>query len=401
MSDPGTDVVGPADGTATSSRREMSEGGFTGELPGPVQAAAPARRPGSVRRTSNLDVTRRTGSSGSFSPVASIVGSARDLLTVGGPARAVVLGTARLGVTIDESGAISGVEQDPGDPSCAPLVGVRSGFGFRSSTKDLLTALDGSLLGLLVDDLSGAPAPSGYASIRERKLGGETVELPPPTPVALPTGGFDPSVLPPGFDLASLPAGVDLAALAAMAGRASTQTDVCAGWRAQGIPTRRRQEGRELPFDDEPPLAPSLVSDDDEAWHDMAELAPGQTRRIRRLDLTPDGDVLLADVMFRDSIVDPDGTPRVVHEYAVSATIDRSTLAIRTIHADPRALPFVTDCPLAADSAAFLVGETVHDLRRRVKQISRGPASCTHLNDLYRSMADIAVLADALDSVRS
>jgi hypothetical protein len=128
----------------------------------------------------------------------------------------------------------------------------------------------------------------------------------------------------------------------------------------------------------------------------MPDLAPGQTRRIRRLDLVPEGSDLLADVMFRDSSVDPDGTERVVHEYAVSATIDRESLTITAIHADPRALPFLSDCPLAADSAAFLVGETVHELRRRVKAISRGPASCTHLNDLYRSMADIAVLAGSV-----
>lgn len=353
----------------------MSEGGFTGELPGPVQESAPPRRAGSIRRTSHLDVSRRPGS---FSPVASIAGAARDLLTSeDGP---VELGTARLRVGIDETGVIDSVDQEPSQPSCTPLVGIRTGFGFRSGTKELLGELDGSLLGLLVDDLSGAPAPSGYASIRERKLSGETVDLSSP-PMGVPV---------------SLPGGLTAEAMAAMAVRASSQTDVCAGWRAQGIPTLRRTEGRELPFEDDPPVAPSLVSDDPLAWHEMPELAPGQTRRIRRLDLVVDGTDLLADVMFRDSTVDPDGTPRVVHEYAVSATIDRETLTITRIHADPRALPFVSDCPLAADSAQFLVGETVQQLRRRVKEISRGAASCTHLNDLYRSMADIAVLAEAL-----
>jgi hypothetical protein len=356
----------------------MSEGGFTGELPGPVQESAPVRRAGSIRRTSHLDVIRRPGS---FSPVASIAGAARDLLTTAdGP---VELGTARLRVGIDGTGVIDADDQEPSRPSTTALIGARTGFGFRSGLKGLLSELDGSLLGLLVDDLSGAPAPSGYASIRERKINGETVDLSPP-PMAVPV---------------SLAGGLSeeaMVAMAAMASRASTQTDVCAGWRAQGIPTLRRTEGLDLPFEDDPPVAPSLVSDDALAWHEMPELAPGQTRRIRRLDLVVDGNDLVADVMFRDSIIDPDGTPRVVHEYAVSATIDRETLTITRIHADPRALPFLSDCPLAADSAQFLVGETVPQLRRRVKVISRGAASCTHLNDLYRSMADIGVLAAAL-----
>jgi hypothetical protein len=366
--------------TEAGGATETSEGGFTGTLPGPVPEPAPVRAAGSVRRTSHLDVSRRPGP---FSAVASIAGAARDLLTTG--EGSVELGAARLAVGIDEAGVVDAVAQDPVDPSCRALVGARTGFGFRSATKELLGRLDGSLLGLLVDDLSGAPAPAGYASIRERKLAGEPVDLAPP-------GGAGAAAA------ASLPPG-GAARLAAGAGplsRAATQTDVCAGWRAQGIPTRRRQEGRELPFDDEPPLAPSLDGDDPLAWHAMPVLAPGQTRRIRRLDLRAEGDVLAVDVMFRDSLVDPDGTARVVHEYAVAATVDRATLVIRSIHADPRALPFLTDCPLAAGSAAFLVGEPVHDLRRRVKQLSRGPASCTHLNDLFRSMADVAALAGHL-----
>jgi hypothetical protein len=266
---------------------------------------------------------------------------------------------------VDERGAIDDVDQEPRRPSCQALVGARPGFGFRSGVKDLLAELDGSLLGLLVDDLSGAPAPAGYATIRERKLRGE--------PEAGPAGTRE--------------------AMASADSRAGSRVDICAGWRAQGQPNQRRLAGLPRPFEDSPPVAPSLVGDDEVAWHEMAPLESGVTRRIRRLDLSPQGSVIKADVMFRDCIVDPDGTARVVHEYLVSATIDRVTLAFVAMSADPRALPYPTDCPLAADSAALLVGETVHGLRRRVREISTGPASCTHLNDLYRSMADIAPLA--------
>ena len=54
----------------------------------------------------------------------------------------------------------------------------------------------------------------------------------------------------------------------------ATNVDVCAGWRAGGIPTIRRQTGGEMPVE-VPPMAPSLASEDPMAWHAMAPLAVG------------------------------------------------------------------------------------------------------------------------------
>jgi hypothetical protein len=330
-------------------------------LPGPVQEAAPARRPGSLRRTSHLDVSSRPGG-GMMSPAA-IAGTARDLVTpLDG--EAVIAAEARLAIAFDEAGLVSTVEQHPAEPPCDALVGTRVGFGFRSSVKDLLVELAGTPLGLLVDDLSGAPAPSGYGAIRERIVLG----IPDPP-------------MPPGIT-----------------GGVSQQTDVCAGWRAGGLPTHTRETGSPMPFADTPPVAPSLVSDDRLAWHAMPALGLRQSRRIRRLDLWADGDQLHVDVMFRDSTVDPDAdlTERVVHEYEVTATLDRATRTIVAIDAEPRSLPFPTDCPFAAGSAALIVGQRADTLRTSVREVSRGPVSCTHLNDLYRTMADIASLVDLL-----
>jgi hypothetical protein len=330
-------------------------------LPGPVPEAAPPRRPGSVRRTSHLDVTSRAGAG--FMGLVSIAGAARDLVTRDAGSAAVV-DDASLAITFDDVWRIASVDQHPAEPSCQALVGAGVGFGFRSSMKDLLVLLGSSPLGLLVDDLSGAPAPSGYGAIRERIVLG----LPDPP----------------------MPAG--------MTDAVNQQTDVCAGWRAQGLPTRRRMAGEPMPFVAEPPVAPDLDGGDPMAWHAMPALGLRQSRRIRRLDVWPEGELLRVDVMFRDSTVDPDAvlTERVVHEYAVSATLDRGSRVVKEMVAVPRSLPFPTDCPLAAGSAALIVGQCTDTLRTAVRHVSRGPVSCTHLNDLFRSLADVELLVGHL-----
>jgi len=334
---------------------------FEGHLPGPVTEPAPPRRPGSVRRTSHLDVTRPEGGPFTWS---TITGAARDLLTTAsGPS---VVGSGSLFAEIGADGTIERDAYEPTDTDhLDTLVGARPGFGFRSEAKDLLARLAGTPLGLLIDDLSGAPAASGYGAIRERVLLG----LPdPPMPAAPVTG--------------------------------ATRPDVCAGWRAGGLPDRSRSAGLPMPFEAEPPVAPPLVCADELAWHPMGALGVRQSRRIRRLDLWCEGDSLVVDAMFRDSTVDPDLTQRVVHEYALSAVVDARIMTVLEVHATPRALPFPTDCPLAAAGASTILGEAVDGLRSTVRLVSRGPGSCTHLNDLYRSLADVPALAAALGVTR-
>ncbi len=326
-------------------------------LPGPVDGPAPERRPDSIRRTSHLDSTRGDGTG--FMGVSRVAGAARDLLTT--DAGATVRGEASLVVGIDPNGLIDHVDGRPSEVPLDRLLATRVGFGFRSAVKETLGDLSGTLLGLLVDDLSGAPAPSGYGAVRERVLLG----LPdPPIPQGARTG--------------------------------ATQTDVCAGWRAGGLPTTRREAGLPMPFEAEPPIAPDLTRGDPLAWHDMGPLGARQSRRVRRLDLWREGRVLMVDAMFRDTTVDPDLSARVVHEYTLSARLDPSTLVVLEIEAQPRALPFPTDCPLAADSVQLIVGQPVGGLRESVRTLSAGPVSCTHLNDAMRCLADVAALVGLL-----
>ncbi|MCW2522334.1 MAG: hypothetical protein JWO63_669 [Frankiales bacterium] len=288
-----------------------------------------------------------------------IAGSARDLVT-DGDGTAAISATASLDVGIDQHGLISGVGQEPSSPPCDALVGLRVGFGFRSGAKELLGALSGTLLGLLVDDLSGAPAPSGYGAIRDRVMLG----LPPLPP-------------PPGRS-------------------SSPRADVCAGWRASGLAFGLAVAGEPLPFEAQPPVAPDLSSGDPLGWHAMPQLLAGQSRRVRRLDVWLNDGLVLVDAMFRDTTCDWDQTARVVHEYALTATLDADTQRILAIDAQPRSLPFPTDCPFAADSVQLILGEAAAGLRETVRGLSAGAVSCTHLNDAMRCLADIPTLVDQL-----
>jgi hypothetical protein len=54
------------------------------------------------------------------------------------------------------------------------------------------------------------------------------------------------------------------------------------------------------------------------------------------------------------------------------------------------------ECPGAAGSAARLVGQPVGALRRIVGDELRGTSTCTHLNDLLRSLADVPHLVALL-----
>jgi hypothetical protein len=126
----------------------------------------------------------------------------------------------------------------------------------------------------------------------------------------------------------------------------------------------------------------------------MEPLAPGAMRRKRLVDVV-EGDPFAVLAMFRDTHVEPGGTETILHEYEVAATVDPDTLEVRSASATPRVLPW-PECPAAAGSAGRLVGHPVGDIRSFVRQDLRGVTTCTHLNDLLRSMGDIGAMASIL-----
>ncbi|MDT7569754.1 MAG: hypothetical protein QOG76_8378 [Pseudonocardiales bacterium] len=97
--------------------------------------------------------------------------------------------------------------------------------------------------------------------------------------------------------------------------------------------------------------------------------------------------------MFRDTYVRTDGVETIIHEYTLSATVDADSGLIVDSSATPRVLPW-QECPGAVASAERITGMTLRELHFRVRQKLFGTSTCTHLNDLLRSVADAEALID-------
>jgi Protein of unknown function (DUF2889) len=313
----------------------------------PAAATLP-RADNSVRRTATTDMLRPQGLTG---PLV-LRGRARDLLTRGGDQR--TLGQASMEAVVDYMGErrLAAISTDPPVPGLGALVGTIVASGFRASVERLLPVLGSSTpLHLLVDDLPVTTLVSGYALSH--------------------AGAAHPR-----------------------AGQASARPDICAGWRSGGTIMLGIERSGRVPVVTGPPAPPLPDPLDPAGWHELEPMAPQSMRRWRRLDVTA-GNPIAVDAMFRDSHADADGRETVVHEYSLAASVDPASGRITDIEADPRVLPWV-ECPAAAGSAAALAGQHVRDLRAWVRVHLSGVLTCTHLNDMLRSLADIAALMDTL-----
>jgi hypothetical protein len=171
--------------------------------------------------------------------------------------------------------------------------------------------------------------------------------------------------------------------------------DQCAGFATGGLLLTSFEAGD--PVIVTGPEAPDLDHDDDSwAWHHVAALPRHGMRRRRRIDVHEEsvGRVGI-DAMFRDTYVRSDGVETIIHEYTLVAVVDTETGAIVDSRATPRVLPW-QECPGAVASAARIAGMTLQDLHFRVRQELFGTSTCTHLNDLLRSVADAEALIDRL-----
>jgi hypothetical protein len=311
------------------------------------ELTTPARPANSIRRTSHIDIF--------FEPNSlRLAGGARDLRTIDGTS--TVLGTASTAVVLDAQRRVAELSTTPADPRTDALVGIPAGSGFRLALENALPdqRLAATPLYLLLDDLPVATIISGYAMLYNDEMpdlsrAGETQNV---------------------------------------------KGDICSGWRSDGTMMVALRTSGAIPI----PLGPSapelMPSDDPMAWHDLPPLAPGAMRR-RRLVQVSVGDPLVVFAMFRDTHTDLQGEETVLHEYSLNATLDPTTLVLSNCAATPQVLPW-TECPAAADSATRLNGHNVAELRELVRKEFRGIATCTHLNDLLRSLGDLAVLAPAV-----
>lgn len=328
--------------------------------------ATPPRPRGSVRRTTSIDTVRPDGPGGTLV----VDARGRDLRTDGdGAGAAEVLDEVALALRLEAGShsvmdvrvddAAGRAEDAPDAPDLRPLLGARVGSGFRRLLDEAMPAERerGSLVHLLLDDLVGAVLVSGYSLLHADAL---------PRQAGL---------------------------LDAMVARLGDQ---CSGWALDGGFIANLRETGRLATPHGPPAPPLASLDGDAlAWHHMARLPPNATRRRRRLDvLAPDADgVHAVDAHFRDSHVDGSGNETVVHEYAVGGSVDARRRVIVDLWARALVLPW-TECPAAVASAAQLRGTTFDDLRLRVRRDLVGTASCTHLNDMLRTLADLGALLE-------
>jgi hypothetical protein len=305
-------------------------------------SGAPARAAGSMRRTSTVDVRRGDGPAGN----ARIEARARDLATdTNGGAH--VVAAQRILATVEPTLALRAITAEPSEPALEALCGRSVAAGFRAAAARAVpnSRAAADLLYLLLDDLPVATLVSGYAMQYAGLVGGAPVE------------------------------------------RYAPQVDLCSGWRAGGT-LMQVVETHGLPPMSIGPAAPALERPGDvDAWHEMPAPEARMVRRRRRIDVTF-GAVLRVDAMFRDSHFDDDRRESVVHEYTLLAEIDAATLTVQRAEATPRVLPYV-ECPAAAASATRLAGLRLDEVRDRVRAELVGTTTCTHLNDLLRSLEDV------------
>ena len=320
-------------------------------LHGPHDAttANPARRPGSARRTSSIDMTRADGT---LDPV-HLEGRARDMWT--GPNGTVsVLAEATLSATIElVARVVRHVEVSPPVEAVAHLSGAPAMSGFRAAADKAAPELRAcrDLRYTLLDDVPVATLISGHALSASGVLGEYT------------RSGYLPVA------------------------------DQCAGFATGGLLMTSFEAGDPVVVTG--PEAPDLDHDEDElAWHPLTPLPIHGMRRRRRIDVCAEGSGRVGiDAMFRDTYVRTDGVETIIHEYTLAATVDPGSGVIVDSRATPRVLPW-QECPGAVASAERITGMTLSELHFRVRQELFGTSTCTHLNDLLRSVADAEALID-------
>lgn len=312
------------------------------------------RRAGSVRRTTNLDMIRFEGLRG---PLV-VAGSGRDLLTLDDTAEPRVVDRGSVSIEIDYLGprTVTTVAADPAPEGLDGLIGAPAGSGFRRALAEHVPGLvaGGGVLHQLLDDVTPAVLISGSVLARE-----------------------------------------GLIRLAAAPGKTAGPMGICAGWQFGGAMEAHIAETG-VPLLGLGPTAPVLDrADDPWAWHETGDLPPTSMRRRRLIDVGPDPDADVADalavqVQFRDSYWEHDLVETVVHEYRLVLRVVGGVVTAAS--ATPGPLP-APECPSAAASVDRLVGHGTADLRARVRDEFQGITTCTHLNDVFRSLADLDHLA--------
>lgn len=317
--------------------------------------ATPRRRPGSIRRTSTLDMWWPDG----WGTRTQIRGRARDLLTATDSSAPLVLADDVIDATAAPDRTILAIRSDPERPRLPDLVGARGGSRLRAALASVVPdeRRRGTPLYLLLDDLAGATLIGGFAFTqwpdewpehwqrqRERAFKGRRME------------------------------------------------GVCIGFRPGS--TALTPEGEPRPVDNTRKVAPLADPADPIGWHEFHDRPGVSMRRARRIDTWLDGDVHV-DAMFQDTATVPSGGRVAVHEYQVHVRAAPDTFELLSIQALPRVLPF-DECPSAVTKIDQMVGTPLGDMREAVLGRLKTTEGCTHLNDELRALAEVPALVAQL-----
>lgn len=330
--------------------------------PRATAGAAPLRRPASLRRTMTLDTRWPNG----HGQPQIIHGRARDIITPAEGGAPIVLDSAQVDARISPKREIMEISTIPPRPLIGELVGCRAGGHLRGELARIVgdDLRDGTPLYLLLDDLSGATLVSNWSWSRwltefENWLGARNA--------AHRTNGV------------------------------VTMENVCMGL-ASGSPAL--DETNRARIDLEPTTwVPDLVNPEDVAgWHEMTAIGVQvSARRARRIDIWFEGGLLHIDAGFQDSGMTREGKRQAIHEYRIFAAVTPEDFRLQKIDVQPMTLPYA-QCPSAAPHAQKLVGQSIGQNRKLVLDYFKGPAGCTHLNDMLRSLAEVPQLSARLQA---
>lgn len=322
-------------------------------LPNGPAVAAPARRPGSVRRTSTIDSTWPDGMEANRT----VIGRSRDILTPLDGSEPVVLGEDVLIATVAPDRQIVAMETQPPRAGVQVLVGAQGGSNSRGRVVDAVPeeVAAGTPLYLLLDDLSGATLVGGVAFRfwESQEAQDERMQR-----------------------------------MQKLVG-ARVMEGICAGF--QPGSSALNADGTNRGMGDTKPVPPIDNDADPWAWHALTTPSEPSHRRARRIDIWLEDGCAHVEAFFQDSYTTPDGHREAVHEYVVSATADPVTGEVLSIGADPRVLPHY-ECPLATVAVSRMVGQPLRGFRDSVNEKLPGIDGCTHMNDTLRSLAEVPVL---------
>ncbi len=326
-------------------------------LPKGPAVAAPARRPGSVRRTSTIDSVWPEGMEANRT----VVGRSRDLFTPIDGSDPIVIAEDVLLATVAPDRQIVAMETQPPRPEVQVLVGAQGGSNSRGRVVEAVPqeVEAGTPLYLLLDDLSGATLVGGVAFRFWESQEAQEERM---------------------------------RTMQALVGK-RVMEGICAGF--QPGSSALNPDGTNNGMGDTKPVPDIDNPSDPWAWHELTSPKEASHRRSRRIDLWLEDGVVHVETFFQDSYTSPEGQRHAVHEYVVSATIDPVTAEVISISADPRVLPHY-ECPLATLAVSRMVGQPMRAFRDSVNEKLPGIDGCTHMNDTLRSLAEVPVLVPHL-----